>query len=267
MSRTTLVCIGIFMSSVGFSSVCGQEKDKDGYYKLESVKEGKPPVEAKLIELSGTKVKIQLRKASRIMTVDLSRFSEATRKVITENTPKAYPEIKVDMRVGRRRTQKRGSTYFKNQHLAFKFEARNLDRSESVEKAKATLIVVARDMKVHNRYVVLNKQTTTGSLKATKTMGHAFEPFVTSYDDDQNESSNLGGYKYHGYILVFQDEDNEGFPFKGHCSHGGLEKKMLNRDFLAKVLEYKVNEGLTRDFEPEKGSGLKSGAGLDPSES
>lgn len=160
-------------------------------------------------ESSGN-VRIQ-RTDGQIFNTKIDVFDAASREKIIASAPKEIPRVKVDVSVGKKRRDVRGSSYMEYMTVTTSATVTNESRDTDLDETEFTILLVGRNSRRYaNRnedwYKILSVQRFTAQLVAGNSSQYELKPIETQYDSDK-DSSNVGGWEYEGYLLVGQDPE------------------------------------------------------------
>lgn len=191
-------------------------------------------LEASVVSQQGDTITIRRSKDRKEFTIPLDSLNESSQEKVKKELKRlaeSFPELGVDVVIGKRRQDYQGSDYRKLMEITTKTTVTNKNLNRDSPACDGNIIILGQDQRNDYKFKVLSNQTF--SLTPTN-QGAVFEakPVFTVYDSDNKGYGNIGGYKYVGYIIILADKKDAIIHFDSNYS---TAKKLM--DLNIKLVE------------------------------
>ncbi len=207
-------------------------------------------MQAKLLEFSDGKAKLQRQPDKKVFTTSIDIFNESSQKKIkkqAEVLAKQYPRLDLSVVVSKRRKTEGSSWYMKTMECSVTAKIKNTDRRDS-PACHCNILLFGQDQRHSNKLEVLTNQEFKLAPKIGRTEEYTSKPVYTRYDSDSNGYGNVGGSKYLGYIFIVSDVDGNVIDYKIMSSV--LEKPInFNPSLLDKLKKTAAKTYLNKELE------------------
>jgi hypothetical protein len=209
-------------------------------------------IEIELVSLEGDSVKFRRPGNPKDFTLAISQLDEASQKQVRTQAATLPPEkakIKVDVIIGKRRSDVKDDYYMEKQEITCTVKLSNLSTTISVPAVTGKIVFIGQSTSQKEVFTVLSTQSFEASMKPSETVAKETESFVTSYDSDKKGAGNAGGFKYFGYLLAIMD--GSGNLILDQTTSGPIRQALDSKEtLLQKVLGYSKGTKLDSKMEP-----------------